>query len=159
MRVDGTRDNLGRASVKACLSHIWELCSQIFDVQLSKTWGLDLYAGWLNARMASHLLSHHPSLPTTSESGQQMLLFVIYTLRRKVLNFTSLALSNRKGKTVKVWKWPCMGLYKGTYSILIFRVRMIWMLRRARIEDLDNIQLYFLKRQFRHLVLVAPNVL
>ena len=67
--------------------------------------------------------------------------------------FCRLALSNRKGKTVKVWKWPWMGLYKwsAAYSIFIFRVRMIWMLGRAKRKDLDNIHLYSLRRQDKKL--------
>ena len=139
--------------------HQWKPACPTFGSCVLRSWGLDLYAGWLKARMASHLPSHHPSLPTTSESGQQMLLFVIYTLRRKCSTlqgrreFCRLALSNRKGKTVKVWKWPWMGLYKwsAAYSIFIFRVRMIWMLGRAKRKDLDNIHLYSLRRQDKKL--------
>ena len=167
MRVDGTWGNLGRASVKACLSHIWELCSQIFGVQFPKLedWTYTL-AGWRLEWRVIFRPTIRPCPPPVRVGNRCCCLsFTLWEGKCSTLQgrreFCRLALSNRKGKTVKVWKWPCMGLYEWStaHSILFFRARMIWMLRRARREDLDNIQLYSLRRQFPRLVLVTPTVL
>ena len=41
--------------------------------------------------------------------------------------FCRLALSNRKGKTVKVWKWPWMGLYKINWELIWSKLRFYFM--------------------------------